>query len=81
MILTAPSGLEEEAPSLGKPVLVMCDATERPEHVEAGNVRLVKTKSLAKQACCSATLRLTKPWLLHIICRETFSESASPRCC
>ena len=36
-------GVQEEAPSLGKPVLVMRDTTERPEAVEAGTVRLVGT--------------------------------------
>nr|WP_263458480.1 UDP-N-acetylglucosamine 2-epimerase (non-hydrolyzing) [Brenneria tiliae] len=43
LILTDSGGIQEEAPSLGKPVLVMRDATERPEAVEAGTVRLVGT--------------------------------------
>jgi UDP-N-acetylglucosamine 2-epimerase (non-hydrolysing) len=43
MILTDSGGIQEEAPSLGKPVLVMRDVTERPEAVEAGTVRLVGT--------------------------------------
>ncbi|MEM1304979.1 MAG: UDP-N-acetylglucosamine 2-epimerase (non-hydrolyzing), partial [Planctomycetota bacterium] len=41
LILTDSGGVQEEAPSLGKPVLVMRDTTERPEGVEAGVVRLV----------------------------------------
>jgi len=41
LILTDSGGVQEEAPSLGKPVLVMREATERPEAVEAGTVRLV----------------------------------------
>ena len=41
LILTDSGGVQEEAPSLGKPVLVMRDTTERPEAVEAGTVRLV----------------------------------------
>jgi UDP-N-acetylglucosamine 2-epimerase (non-hydrolysing) len=41
IILTDSGGVQEEAPSLGKPVLVMRDTTERPEAVEAGTVRLV----------------------------------------
>jgi len=43
LILTDSGGIQEEAPSLGKPVLVMRDTTERPEAVNAGTVRLVGT--------------------------------------
>ena len=43
IILTDSGGIQEEAPSLGKPVLVMRDVTERPEAVEAGTVKLVGT--------------------------------------
>lgn len=43
LVLTDSGGVQEEAPSLGKPVLVMRDTTERPEAVEAGTVRLVGT--------------------------------------
>ncbi len=45
IILTDSGGIQEEAPSLGKPVLVMRDTTERPEAVDAGTVRLVGTDS------------------------------------
>ena len=41
LILTDSGGIQEEAPSLGKPVLVMRDTTERPEAIEAGTVKLV----------------------------------------
>ena len=41
LILTDSGGIQEEAPSLGKPVLVMRNTTERPEAVEAGTVKLV----------------------------------------
>lgn len=44
IILTDSGGIQEEAPSLGKPVLVMRETTERPEAVSAGTVRLVGTK-------------------------------------
>jgi UDP-N-acetylglucosamine 2-epimerase (non-hydrolysing) len=43
LILTDSGGIQEEAPSLGKPVLVMREATERPEAVKAGTVKLVGT--------------------------------------
>ena len=43
LIVTDSGGIQEEAPSLGKPVLVMRDVTERPEAVEAGTARLVGT--------------------------------------
>ncbi|MDE5553846.1 MAG: UDP-N-acetylglucosamine 2-epimerase, partial [Muribaculaceae bacterium] len=43
VILTDSGGIQEEAPSLGKPVLVMRDTTERPEALEAGTVELVGT--------------------------------------
>ncbi|MEW7119592.1 non-hydrolyzing UDP-N-acetylglucosamine 2-epimerase [Acinetobacter nosocomialis] len=51
-IITDSGGIQEEAPSLGKPVLVMRDTTERPEAVEAGTVRLVGTdkNTLIKEA-------------------------------
>lgn len=44
MILTDSGGIQEEAPSLGKPVLVMRDTTERPEGIEAGTLKLVGTE-------------------------------------
>lgn len=44
MVLTDSGGVQEEAPALGKPVLVMRDTTERPEGIQAGNARLVGSR-------------------------------------
>ena len=45
IVLTDSGGIQEEAPALGKPVLVLRDVTERPEGVEAGTARLVGTEA------------------------------------
>lgn len=55
LILTDSGGIQEEAPSLGKPVLVMRDTTERPEAAEAGTVELVGTN---KESIISAVTEL-----------------------
>ena len=57
LILTDSGGVQEEAPSMGKPVLVMRDTTERPEAVAAGTVRLVGTD--AKKIASHASTLLT----------------------
>ena len=44
LVLTDSGGIQEEAPSLGKPVLVMRDTTERPEGIASGTLRLVGVK-------------------------------------
>ena len=56
LLLTDSGGVQEEAPSLGKPVLVMRDTTERPEAVEAGTVKLVGTN--AEAIVCNVTALL-----------------------
>jgi len=61
IILTDSGGIQEEAPSLGKPVLVMRENTERPEAVDAGTVRLVGTSS--RKLVDSATELLDDPTL------------------
>ncbi len=57
LILTDSGGVQEEAPSLGKPVLVMRDTTERPEGVEAGTVKLVGAQ--AERIVTEASLLLS----------------------
>ena len=44
LVVTDSGGIQEEAPALGKPVLVLRDTTERPEAIKAGTVQLVGTK-------------------------------------
>lgn len=56
LILTDSGGIQEEAPALGKPVLVMRSTTERPEAVEAGTVRLVGTRSSTIEAAVTELL-------------------------
>jgi len=63
IILTDSGGVQEEAPSLGKPVLVLRDTTERPEGVEAGTVRLVGAD--AEQIVAAATQLLTEEVLYN----------------
>ena len=56
IVLTDSGGIQEEAPSLGKPVLVMRDTTERPEGVAAGTLKLVGTSEEAIYRECSMLL-------------------------
>lgn len=55
IVLTDSGGIQEEAPGLGKPVLVMRDTTERPEALEAGTVKLVGTNHVAFSITNGAT--------------------------
>ncbi|HCX98768.1 MAG TPA: UDP-N-acetylglucosamine 2-epimerase (non-hydrolyzing) [Bacteroidales bacterium] len=59
LVLTDSGGLQEEAPALGKPVLVLRDTTERPEAVEAGTVKLVGTDR--DKIVRETTTLITKP--------------------
>ncbi|KGD73298.1 non-hydrolyzing UDP-N-acetylglucosamine 2-epimerase [Pantoea vagans] len=62
LILTDSGGIQEEAPSLGKPVLVMRDTTERPEAVDAGTVKLVGTDIARIVASVSELLSDDDAW-------------------
>src|SRR5438477_4879726 len=55
LVMTDSGGIQEEAPSLGKPILVLRETTERPEAIEAGCARLVGT---GREAVAGAALRL-----------------------
>ncbi|MDR1589459.1 MAG: UDP-N-acetylglucosamine 2-epimerase (non-hydrolyzing) [Oscillospiraceae bacterium] len=71
MILTDSGGIQEEAPSLGKPVLVVRDTTERPEGVEAGTLKLVGTDE-------DAIYRETKLLLEDRAAYEKMSHASNP---
>ena len=61
LVLTDSGGIQEEAPGLGKPVLVMRGTTERPEAVEAGTVKLVGTDKSVIIRETSAGIVLCEP--------------------
>ncbi|KZA55695.1 UDP-N-acetylglucosamine 2-epimerase [Acinetobacter baumannii] len=71
LILTDSGGIQEEAPSLGKPVLVMRDTTERPEAVDAGTVRLVGTDVSTIESAVSELLENSATY-------ATMSEAHNP---
>ena len=65
IILTDSGGIQEEAPSLGKPVLVMREVTERPEAVEAGTIKLVGTDKAKIVATASSFLDDEARYVAH----------------
>jgi UDP-N-acetylglucosamine 2-epimerase (non-hydrolysing) len=71
VIVTDSGGVQEEAPSLGKPVLVMRDTTERPEAVKAGTVKLVGTSQ-------EAIVRETQLLLDDSAAYESMSRAHNP---
>ena len=71
LVLTDSGGIQEEAPSLGKPVLVMRDTTERPEALEAGTVKLTGTN---KQTILNEVTKLINDDLHYAI----MSEAVNP---
>lgn len=71
LVLTDSGGIQEEAPSLGKPVLVMRDTTERPEAVESGTVKLVGNN---KENIINTVQELLDDETLY----ETMSEAHNP---
>ena len=71
LVLTDSGGIQEEAPALGKPVLVLRDATERPEGLAAGTVRLVGTEPEVILEVASELLRNPKEY-------QRMSEAVNP---
>jgi UDP-N-acetylglucosamine 2-epimerase (non-hydrolysing) len=71
IVLTDSGGIQEEAPSLGKPVLVMRDTTERPEGVAAGTARLVGANADAITAAANHLLD-------DALAYETMAKSHNP---
>jgi UDP-N-acetylglucosamine 2-epimerase (non-hydrolysing) len=63
MVMTDSGGLQEEAPHLGKPVLVLRDVTERPEAVEAGTVKLIGTDEMTIVANAEELIRNDESYL------------------
>lgn len=71
LILTDSGGIQEEAPSLGKPVLVLRDTTERPEGIEAGTLRLVGTEE-------ENVYKMTKELMTNHELYEKMSQASNP---
>lgn len=71
LILTDSGGIQEEAPSLGKPVLVMRDTTERPEGIAAGTLRLVGTE---EETIYEEFSRLVSDWEAY----DAMSHASNP---
>jgi UDP-N-acetylglucosamine 2-epimerase (non-hydrolysing) len=74
IILTDSGGIQEEAPALGKPVLVMRDTTERPEAVDAGTVRLVGTDVDAIISNVSRLLTDAKAYLAMSLAHNPYGD-------
>lgn len=71
LILTDSGGIQEEAPSLGVPVLVLRDTTERPEGIKAGTLRLAGTNE-------ETVYELTKELLVNSVEHEKMSKASNP---
>lgn len=79
IILTDSGGIQEEAPSLGKPVLVLRDTTERPEALEAGTVRLTGTDSTKIIQSVSELLENEKEYLAMTTKSNPFGDGSSSK--
>jgi UDP-N-acetylglucosamine 2-epimerase (non-hydrolysing) len=79
IIITDSGGIQEEAPSLGKPVLVMRAVTERPEAVEAGTVKLVGTDDNAIVAECERLLDDAKAYAAMVKTHNPYGDGQASR--
>ena len=79
LLLTDSGGIQEEAPALGKPVLVMRDTTERPEALEAGTARLVGTDADRLVAEASALLDDPLRYQAMATSRNPFGDGTAAR--
>lgn len=77
LILTDSGGIQEEAPSLGKPVLVMRDTTERPEAVEAGTVKLVGTDAALIEQSVSELLENKELYMLMAEAHNPYGDGTA----
>lgn len=80
LILTDSGGIQEEAPSLGKPVLVMRDTTERPEAVEAGTVKLVGTEVEAISSNLNTLLTDTRAYQRMSFAHNPYGDGKACAC-
>jgi UDP-N-acetylglucosamine 2-epimerase (non-hydrolysing) len=78
LVLTDSGGIQEEAPGLGKPVLVMRDTTERPEAVDAGTVLLVGTD---KEKIVTEVIRLLEDRAHYIKMSNAFNPYGDGKAC
>lgn len=74
IILSDSGGIQEEAPALGKPVLVLRDTTERPEAVEAGTARLIGTEVAAIVSACEQLLTDSHAYRAMAQARNPFGD-------
>lgn len=79
LILTDSGGIQEEAPALGKPVLVMRDTTERPEGVEAGTLKLVGTDEETIYKECKRLLTDRKAYMEMSQAKNPYGDGTASR--
>jgi len=80
LVLTDSGGIQEEAPSLGKPVLVMRDTTERPEGIQAGTARLVGTDRTRILAETERLLRDPEAYATMALAHNPYGDGHAGEC-